>query len=77
MSVTKGINQPRSLLLAASVLAALIAVAQTRPYPKPQIASAKGKPAPDFTLKDQDGKEFKLSDQRGHWILLFFYRGYW
>jgi peroxiredoxin Q/BCP len=46
-------------------------------YPKPQVTSAAGQVAPDFTLKDQDGKDFKLSDQRGHWVLLFFYRGYW
>jgi len=64
-------------LLSACFLAVLLAVAQTRPYPTPQVASAEGKQVPDFTLKDQDGKEFKLSDQRGHWLLLFFYRGYW
>ncbi len=52
-------------------------MAQTKPYPKPQVASAQGRMAPDFTLKDQDGKDFKLSNQRGHWVLLFFYRGYW
>ncbi len=45
--------------------------------PKPAIASAVGKPAPDFTLKDQDGKDFTLSSQRGHPVLLLFYRGYW
>jgi peroxiredoxin Q/BCP len=66
-----------SLLMLAVLLLALRASGQTRPYPKPQVASAEGKPAPDFMLKDQDGKEFKLSDQRGHWVLLFFYRGYW
>jgi len=53
------------------------AMSQTRPYPKPQVASASGQLVPDFTLKDQDGNHFKLSDQRGHWVLLFFYRGYW
>jgi len=52
-------------------------LAQAKPYPKPQIASAAGDIAPDFTLKDQDGKDFRLSSQRGHWVLLFFYRGYW
>ncbi len=51
--------------------------AQSNPYPKPQVGSAAGKISPDFTLKDQDGKNFRLADQRGHWVLLFCYRGYW
>lgn len=60
------------------VALALLAAGQGRtPYPKPQIASATGQPAPNFTLKDQDGHEFSLASQRGHWVLLFFYRGYW
>jgi cytochrome oxidase Cu insertion factor (SCO1/SenC/PrrC family) len=45
--------------------------------PKPTIASAVGKPAPNFVLKDQDGKDFALASQRGHKVLLMFYRGYW
>ena len=45
--------------------------------PKPQIASAAGQPAPDFTLADQSGQLFHLADQRGHRALLIFYRGYW
>ena len=53
------------------------AMGQTKPYPKPQVPSATSQIAPDFTLKDQNGKDFRLSDQRGHWVLLFFYRGYW
>ena len=53
------------------------AMPQTNPYPKPQVASATGQIAPEFTLKDQAGEDFKLSDQRGQWVLLFFYRGYW
>jgi len=77
MAGIKGVNSAWMFLLSTCFLAALMAMAQTRPYPRPQIAAAEGKPAPDFTLKDQDGGEFKLSDQRGHWVLLFFYRGYW
>jgi cytochrome oxidase Cu insertion factor (SCO1/SenC/PrrC family) len=45
--------------------------------PKPQIASAVGQVAPDFTLKDQSGQPFHLADQLGHPVLLIFYRGYW
>lgn len=46
-------------------------------YPKPQISSAAGEKAPDFTLKDQDGNPFILAKQHDAWILLYFYRGYW
>jgi len=45
--------------------------------PKPQIASAAGQIAPDFTLTDQSNQPFHLADQRGHRVLLIFYRGYW
>ena len=36
---------------------------------KPEI----GKPAPDFMLKDQDGKDHNLSEWQGQWVLLYFY----
>lgn len=45
--------------------------------PKPQIASAQGSLAPDFTVKDQDGRDFTLSSLRGSPVLLILYRGYW
>jgi cytochrome oxidase Cu insertion factor (SCO1/SenC/PrrC family) len=63
----------------AAVIGLFVSVAtpQAKPYPKPQVSTAAGQMAPDFTLKDQDDKDFKLSTQRGHWVLLFFYRGYW
>lgn len=32
-----------------------------------------GQEAPDFTLKDQDGKEVTLSDLRGQPVVLYFY----
>jgi len=32
-----------------------------------------GNLAPDFTLKDQDGKLRSLSDYRGQWVVLYFY----
>jgi cytochrome oxidase Cu insertion factor (SCO1/SenC/PrrC family) len=35
-----------------------------------------GETAPDFTLKDQDGREVKLSKVNEN-VMLVFYRGYW
>jgi peroxiredoxin Q/BCP len=32
-----------------------------------------GKPAPDFSLKDQNGVNHTLSDYRGQWVLVYFY----
>lgn len=32
-----------------------------------------GEPAPEFTLRDQDGKRVSLSDYRGRKVLLIFY----
>jgi len=32
-----------------------------------------GKPAPDFTLPDQDGSAVSLADLRGSWVVLYFY----
>ena len=46
------------------LLAALLAVAV------PALAADLGKPAPDFTLKDLDGKVHKLSDYRGKTVVL-------
>ena len=57
------------LLLAAS--------GRAQRLPKPQIASAEGQLAPDFTLKDQRGKPLRLSSLRGKPVLLIFFRGYW
>jgi peroxiredoxin len=34
---------------------------------------AAGEPAPDFTLRDQDGEEVSLADFRGQKVLLVFY----
>lgn len=34
-----------------------------------------GAPAPDFTLKDGEGKEWRLSDRRGKVVVLLFYPG--
>lgn len=34
-----------------------------------------GDPAPDFTLKDGDGRDWRLADQRGRVVVLLFYPG--
>jgi len=52
------------------------AIAQ-QPLPAPQIPSNAGKPAPGFTLRDQNGAQIHLASLRGHPVLLVFYRGYW
>jgi peroxiredoxin len=36
---------------------------------------AAGTPAPDFTLRDQDGEKVSLTDYRGRKLLLVFYPG--
>lgn len=35
-----------------------------------------GQPAPDFVVRDQEGKLFQLSSARGDKVLLVFYRGH-
>jgi len=63
------------LLLGAVAFGAFVAVMIHTP--KPQIASAAGKPAPLFILKDQDGNDFALASLHGQRVLIIFYRGYW
>lgn len=66
--------------LQATILGLFLFTAFAAPQqvlPKPQISSAEGKPAPDFALKDQQGKTFRLASMRGKRLLLIFYRGYW
>lgn len=43
---------------------------------KVEIGLSQGKMAPDFSLKDMDGKEVKLSDYRGKIVILNFF-GVW
>jgi peroxiredoxin Q/BCP len=38
-------------------------------------AASVGATAPDFTLKDGEGKEWRLSDRRGRTVVLLFYPG--
>ena len=58
------------------LLFSILAVAQ-QVLPSPQIASAVGKAAPNFTLQDQHGRIVRLASLRGRRVLLIFYRGYW
>lgn len=37
------------------------------------IMQKPAKPAPDFTLKDQNGQDVTLSKLRGQWVVLYFY----
>jgi peroxiredoxin len=41
-----------------------------REEPKAEVKAVIGKPAPDFQLKDLDGKEIKLSDYKGKIVVL-------
>jgi cytochrome oxidase Cu insertion factor (SCO1/SenC/PrrC family) len=68
-------NLERTNFLLLFLLSALLSSSQV--LPKPQIASAEGKPAPNFALKDENGKTFQLASLRGQRVLLLFYRGYW
>lgn len=59
--------------IALAVATALLLLSAV-PKPKPPAA---GKPAPDFTLVDQNGKRVALSALRGRKVVLVFYRGFW
>jgi peroxiredoxin len=41
------------------------------------VTLAIGQQAPDFTLRDQNGKAVSLSAAHGRKVVLVFYRGYW
>ena len=55
-----------SLLLLAMLCVAPFALALSDP---PEV----GKPAPDFTLKSNEGKTVSLKDYKGKWVVLYFY----
>ena len=46
-----------------------LAPALTNAFSMPEV----GQPAPDFSLKNQDGKQISLKDYRGKWVVLYFY----
>jgi peroxiredoxin Q/BCP len=43
------------------------------PFAPVLMAMAAGSPAPNFTAKNQDGKEIHLNDFRGKYVLIYFY----
>lgn len=58
-----------AIVAALAVLAALFAARAARSGELPEV----GKPAPDFNLPDQNGKQHVLKDYRGKWLVLYFY----
>ena len=58
-----------AIIIALVVLAALFVVRASRAGDLPEV----GKPAPDFNLPDQNGKQHVLQDYRGKWLVLYFY----
>jgi peroxiredoxin Q/BCP len=56
---------------------ALIAFAVLTAFPNSNLAVVElpevGKPAPEFKLKNDEGKEVNLKDFRGKWVVLYFY----
>ncbi len=67
-TASPGVLDVMRLFFATSVFAlALSAAAVAAEVP------AEGSPAPDFTLKSQEGKTVTLKDFRGQWVVLYFY----
>ena len=63
------------LALASTSLSLCRALSTTQERKSPVVT---GTEAPDFTLKDQHGRQIKLSESRGkNPVVLVFYRGYW
>ena len=58
-----------TIVVALMVFAALFVARAARAAELPEV----GKPAPDFNLPDQDGKQHALKDYRGKWLVLYFY----
>jgi len=59
-------------LIIALLIISAFAVAQERPVYDEGYLVKVGDMAPDFTIKEADGKEYKLSDLRGRVVMLQF-----
>ena len=82
MGYANGITYPGEIMktltqvvLFVGLFAALIVVIGAyRAFAKSaELAVQEGKPAPDFTLPDQEGNPVTLSEQLGKWVVLYFY----
>ena len=58
-----------AVVAALIVFAALFVARVARSGELPAV----GKPAPDFNLPDQNGKQHTLQEYRGKWLVLYFY----
>ncbi|MBI5429231.1 MAG: peroxiredoxin [Nitrosomonadales bacterium] len=58
-----------AIVAALVVFASLLVARAARAGELPEV----GKPAPDFKLPDQNGKQHVLQDYRGKWLVLYFY----
>ena len=58
-----------AIVAALIVFAALLVARAARAGELPEV----GKPAPDFNLPDQYGKQHTLQEYRGKWLVLYFY----
>jgi peroxiredoxin len=67
----------RAAGLAALVLGLCLAVPSPAPAALEGSKLKKGQPAPDFTLKDIDGKTWKLSDLKGKKIVMIDFWATW
>jgi peroxiredoxin Q/BCP len=60
-------------ILSLSVAAVLLLLAASAVLQAADQPPAEGSPAPDFTLKNQEGQTVSLHDYRGKWVVLYFY----
>src|SRR3981189_3868188 len=63
----------KMLRIRITAMVLLVAVVGVRAMRTGGKAPSSGTPAPDFTLKSQDGKSLSLHDLRGKWVVLYFY----